>query len=51
MGDYHKVTPMETFLKSHHDRHPTEIADLCGARLVTAVETDEGRSWDEAKTD
>jgi putative DNA primase/helicase len=49
MGDYRIVTPMETFLASRNERHPTEIADLCGARLVTAVETDEGRRWDAAK--
>ena len=29
--------------------HPTEIASLSGARLVTASETDEGRSWSEAR--
>jgi putative DNA primase/helicase len=49
IGDYQTTTPMETFLLSKYQRHPTEIADLCGARMVTAVETDEGRSWDEAK--
>ena len=49
MGDYRTVTAMETFLASRNERHPTEIADLAGARLVTAVETDEGRRWDAAK--
>ena len=49
MGDYAASTPMETFLASRFERHPTELAALCGARMVTAVETDEGRSWDEAK--
>ena len=47
MGDYAKPTMMETLLASNNDRHPTEIADLQGARLVTAVETNVGRSWDE----
>ena len=31
------------------DRHPTEIARLQGARLVRAVETEEGRRWAESK--
>ena len=40
---------METLLASNHERHPTEIADLQGARLVTAVESNVGRRWDEGK--
>ena len=35
---------------SNTDRHPTELAGLMGARLVTAVETGEGRRWAESKT-
>src|SRR4029077_11506387 len=42
-GDYHRVAPIETFTASKTDRHPTELAGLRGARLVTAVETEEGR--------
>jgi putative DNA primase/helicase len=49
MGDYHKTAPIETFAASHGDRHPTELAMLRGARLVTAQETEEGRRWAEAK--
>jgi len=49
LGDYAIVSPMEMFLASKHDRHPTEIAKLQGARLVTAQETEKGRRWDEAK--
>lgn len=49
MGEYAKVAPMETFTASLGDRHPTELAGLQGARLVTASETQEGRGWDEAK--
>lgn len=48
-GDYAKVAPMEMFTASKFDRHPTELADLKGARLVTAQETQEGRRWDESK--
>jgi putative DNA primase/helicase len=49
MGEYARVAPMETFTASLGDRHPTELASLQGARLVTASETQEGRGWDEAK--
>jgi len=40
---------METFAASKTDRHPTELAMLRGARLVTAVETEQGRPWAESK--
>lgn len=49
MGDYHKTAPIETFTASSVDRHPTDLAGLRGARLVTAVETEEGRRWAESK--
>jgi putative DNA primase/helicase len=48
-GDYAITAPMEMFLESRIDRHPTEIARLMGARLVIAQETQKGRRWDEAK--
>jgi putative DNA primase/helicase len=48
-GDYHTTSPVETFTASASERHPTELAGLRGARLVTAVETEEGRRWAEAK--
>lgn len=49
LGDYASVAPMETFLESKMDRHPTELAGLQGARLVTSGEIDKGRRWAEAK--
>src|SRR5215208_3391713 len=49
VGDYHKAAPIETFTASSHDRHPTELAGLRGARLVTANETEEGRRWAESR--
>ena len=49
LGDYAIAAPMEMFLASKWDRHPTEIAQLKGARLVIAQETQKGRHWDEAK--
>ena len=49
MGDYHKATSIETFTASKFDRHPTEVAALQGARLVTASETERGRQWAESR--
>jgi putative DNA primase/helicase len=48
-NDYHHTAPIETFTATHVDRHPTEVADLRGARLVTATETEEGRRWAESR--
>jgi putative DNA primase/helicase len=48
LGDYHITSPIETFTLAG-DRHPTELAMLHGARLVTAVETEEGRRWQESR--
>lgn len=49
MGDYHQTAPIETFTVTNNERHPTELARLRGARLVTAVETEEGRRWAESR--
>lgn len=49
LADYHKTAPIETFTASQSDRHPTDLAGLRGARLVTATETEEGRPWAESK--
>ena len=50
MGDYARTAAVDTFSASNgHDRHPTELANLQGARLVVATETAEGRHWDETR--
>jgi putative DNA primase/helicase len=49
LGQCHRTTGIETFTASNVDRHPTELADLRGARLVSAVETEEGRRWAESR--
>jgi putative DNA primase/helicase len=49
MGDYCRTAPIETFTASTSERHPTDLAGLRGARLVSAVETEEGRRWAESK--
>jgi putative DNA primase/helicase len=49
MGTYAEMAMMDTFIASRNDRHPTDLAQLAGARLVTASETQQGRSWDEPR--
>ena len=49
LGDYARTAPMETFASSGSDRHPTELAMLRGARMVSASETEEGRHWAESR--
>jgi putative DNA primase/helicase len=49
LGDYCRSAPMDTFTASPGDKHPTDLAMLRGARLVTATETEEGRAWAEAR--
>jgi putative DNA primase/helicase len=49
LADYAKTASMDMFTVTHSERHPTDLAMLRGARLVAAIETEEGRRWDEAK--
>lgn len=49
MADYATTAAMDTFTASHNDKHPTDLAMLRGARLVTASETEEGRAWAESR--
>ena len=49
IGDYATTAAMETFISSGGDKHPTDLAMLRGARLVTASETEEGRQWAESR--
>ncbi|MEE9250475.1 MAG: phage/plasmid primase, P4 family [Alphaproteobacteria bacterium] len=49
MADYHRTAPADVFMASRTDRHPTELAGLQGARLVTATETEENRRWAESR--
>ncbi len=48
-GDYHRTAPIETFIASKGEHHPTDLAGLRGARFVTSIETEEGRPWAESK--
>ena len=49
MADYHRTAAMETFTASNNDQHPTGLAGLRGARLVSANETEHGRQWAESR--
>jgi putative DNA primase/helicase len=49
LGDYAATAPIETFMTTPGDRHPTDLAGLRGARLVVAQETEAGRTLAEAK--
>jgi putative DNA primase/helicase len=49
LGNYHVTAPAEMFTTGSAERHPTEVARLRGARLVTATETEEGRRWAESR--
>jgi putative DNA primase/helicase len=49
LGDYHTAAAIETFTASKSEHHPTDLAHLRGARLVTATETEAGCGWAESK--
>lgn len=49
LGDYNRTAGMDVFTEKKHDSHPTELAALMGARMVTAQETEEGKRWAEAR--
>jgi putative DNA primase/helicase len=49
MHDYHRTVPMDALMFSYNDRHTTELAGLIGARMASAIETGQGRNWDEPK--
>ncbi len=40
---------MDVFTAASGERHPTDLAMLRGARLVSASETEEGRAWAESR--
>ena len=46
LGDYAQQAAPDLLMAKHRS-HPTELADLFGARFVAAVETDEGRRLNE----
>ena len=49
LSDYACTSAMDTFTASGAERHPTDLAMLKGARLVSVSETEEGRAWAESR--
>lgn len=49
LGDFATNAPMDTFMETRTDRHPTDMAGLRGARFVAAIETEQGKRWAESK--
>ena len=49
MGEYAITAPMDLFMATRNEQHPTGLAYLRAARLVVATETDAGERWSEAK--
>ena len=48
-GDYHQTAAIQTFTATRHDQHPTVLAALRGARLVTATETEDRQRWADSR--
>lgn len=49
-ANYHQTAAMTTFASTQgNEQHPTDLAMLHGARLVTSTEVEEGSRWSEAK--
>jgi putative DNA primase/helicase len=49
MGDYAVAASTEVFLETRQSRHPADLQQLKGRRLVIASETQQGRQWDSAR--
>jgi putative DNA primase/helicase len=49
LSDYAAAIAVEVLLASKFDRHPTELAQLRGRRLITATEVPHGRAWNESR--
>lgn len=43
LSDYAKQAAPNLLVQKQNESHPTELADLCGARFVTCVEVEEGK--------
>jgi putative DNA primase/helicase len=48
-GDYGVSIPMDALTITQFQQHPTELTDLKSARFASAIETDSGRRWAEAR--
>jgi putative DNA primase/helicase len=48
LGDYAISAAMDLFIQQEGFRHPTDVMDLKGPRLVVASETQDGARWNDA---
>ena len=49
LGDYATTAMADVFTAGRNDQHPTHLASLRGARLVSVTETEEGKAWAESR--
>jgi putative DNA primase/helicase len=49
LADYARTASIASFTASATEQHPTDLAGLRGARLVTATETEDGARWAESR--
>lgn len=49
LNSYATAANMEMFVEQKFAGHPTDVAGLMGARMVTAQETEEGKRWHESR--
>lgn len=49
MGSYARKIPSSTLMKSKHENHPTDLANLAGCRLAVASEVDPSAFWNESR--
>lgn len=47
LGDYARRAPSRVLMQRKHESHPTELAGMCGRRLVVFAETNENQTIDE----
>ena len=48
-ADFGMQAPTDFLMAKRHEHHPTEMADLCGSRLVISAETEDNRRLAESK--
>jgi putative DNA primase/helicase len=49
LSEYSSSVPMDALTVTSYQQHPTELTDLRGARFASAIETESGRRWAEAR--
>lgn len=49
LGDYAQTAPADFLMQTRYQNHPTDVAELQGARMVLNSEVNEGDKFDEAK--